>query len=54
MTFPIVLDEDGQIVETYKVIGLPMTVFVDRDGVVYEVFTGPVNKAYIESKVPEL
>lgn len=54
VTFPIVLDEDGKTVETYKVIGLPMTVFIDKDGVVNEVFTGPVNKAYIQSKIPEL
>lgn len=54
VTFPIVLDEEGKTVETYKVIGLPMTVFVDRDGIINEIFTGPVNKAYIQSKIPDL
>lgn len=53
-TFPIVLDESGAVVETYRVLGLPTTVFIDRDGVVNEVFTGPINKAYIESKLTEL
>jgi peroxiredoxin len=53
-TFPIVLDEKGQTVETYKVLGLPTTVFVDRDGIISEVFTGPINKAYIEAKLSEL
>ncbi len=53
-TFPIVLDEEGQVSETYQIRGLPTTIFVDRDGIVNEVFTGPVNKAYIESKLPEL
>ncbi len=54
LTFPIALDPEGTVVEDYQVIGLPMTIFVDRDGVIQEVFTGPVNKAYIESKLPEL
>jgi peroxiredoxin len=53
-TFPIVLDESGAVADTYRVLGLPTTIFVDRDGVVSEVFTGPINKAYIEAKLTEL
>ncbi len=53
-TFPIVLDENGDTVELYRVLGLPTSVFVDRNGVVNEVFTGPINKAYIEAKLSEL
>ena len=54
ITFPIVLDETGETVKTYRIIGLPTTVFVDSNGIVNEVFTGPLNKAYIESKISEL
>ncbi len=54
ITFPIVLDETGETVETYQVIGLPTTVFVDNNGIIKEVFTGPINKAYIEGKLAEL
>ncbi len=54
ITFPIALDESGDVVDTYRVLGLPTTVFVDSNGVVNEVFTGPLNKAYIESKISEL
>jgi thiol-disulfide isomerase/thioredoxin len=54
VTYPIVLDESGDTFKTYNVLGLPTTVFVDRDGIVNEIFTGPVNKAYVESKVSEL
>ena len=54
VTFPIVLDETGNTVDAYNVLGLPTTIFVDRNGVVQEVFTGPVNKAYIEAKLSEL
>lgn len=54
VTFLIVLDEEGHTTDAYRVLGLPMTVFVDSDGIINEVFTGPINKAYIESKIPEL
>jgi peroxiredoxin len=53
-TFPIVLDEKGETIEVYRVLGLPTSVFIDRNGLVNEVFTGPINQAYIESKLPEL
>lgn len=54
ITFPIVLDESGETVKTYRVVGLPTTVFIDRNGIINEVFTGPINKAYIESKLADL
>jgi len=53
-TFPIVLDPDGQVSESYQIRGLPTSIFVNRDGIVDEVFTGPINKAYIEAKLNEL
>ena len=53
-TFPIVLDETGETVKLYRVLGLPTSVFIDRNGLVNEVFTGPINKAYIEAKLSEL
>ena len=54
ITFPIVLDKDGETAKTYRIIGLPTTIFIDSNGVINEVFTGPLNKAYIESKISEL
>jgi peroxiredoxin len=54
ITFPIVLDESGETVKKYQILGLPTTVFIDSKGIVNEVFTGPLNKAYIESKISEL
>jgi peroxiredoxin len=54
VTFPIVLDETGQTAKAYNILGLPTSIFIDRHGRVNEVFTGPINKAYIESKLPEL
>ncbi|MCB0179685.1 MAG: TlpA family protein disulfide reductase [Anaerolineae bacterium] len=54
ITFPILLDTDREAVDAYNVLGLPTTIFIDDQGVVNEIFTGPLNKAYIESKISEL
>ncbi|MCB0209077.1 MAG: TlpA family protein disulfide reductase [Anaerolineae bacterium] len=54
ITFPILLDSDREVVDAYNILGLPTTIFIDDQGVVNEVFTGPLNKAYIESKISEL
>jgi thiol-disulfide isomerase/thioredoxin len=54
VTFTVVLDPEGKAFEAYNIRGLPTTIFVDRAGIVNEVFTGAVNKAYIESKLSEL
>lgn len=54
VTFPIALDTSGDVVDEYGVRGLPTTVFINSDGIINEVFTGPLNKAYIETKIDEL
>lgn len=54
ITFPILLDNDREAVDAYNILGLPTTIFIDDKGVVNEVFTGPLNKAYIEAKISEL
>jgi len=41
MDFPIVIDVDGEVGDEYRLLGLPVTFFVDREGVVRSVFTGP-------------
>lgn len=41
MEFPIVIDRDGRVADKYRLIGLPTTYFIDRQGVVRSVFRGP-------------
>lgn len=54
ITFPVMLDKEGQVFDDYDILALPTTIFVDRNGVIKEVFTGAVNKAYIESRLADL
>jgi peroxiredoxin len=44
LTFPIGLDPAGAIaVERYRITGMPVTVFVDRQGVIRKYWTGPID-----------
>ena len=54
LTFPIVLDETGNVAETYQMIGQPASVFVDKDGIIHEFFRGPINEEFINNRVAEL
>ncbi len=41
MQFPIAIDRDGEVADAYRLLGLPTTYFIDRQGVVRSVFRGP-------------
>lgn len=38
--FPILLDEDGSVMERYQVTGLPTSFFIDRSGVLRSFYRG--------------
>jgi peroxiredoxin len=40
ITFPILLDQDGTVVEQYRIIGMPTSFFVDRAGVLRASYRG--------------
>jgi peroxiredoxin len=42
MNFPILIDRDGEVGDRYRLLGLPTTFFIDRDGVIRSIFTGPL------------
>lgn len=42
MDFPIVIDKDGRVAKAYRLLGVPTTFFIDREGVVRSVFMGPL------------
>jgi len=45
MNFPIVIDVDGEVGDAYRLLGLPVTYFIDREGIVRSVFTGPFEES---------
>ncbi len=55
LTFPILMDRDGQVFARYRVKALPSSFFVDRAGVIREVTVGgPMVRAFVESEVTPL
>lgn len=55
MTFPILLDEDGTVTnEQYRILGLPMSVFVNREGIITRLHIGAMTGEQIDQFVSEI
>lgn len=55
MTFPVLLDEQGLVAERlYRLRGLPMTVFVDRAGVIVRIQYGALSGSQLEDYMKEI
>lgn len=48
MTFTVAIDSSGAIGRLYRVSGIPASFFVDRDGIVREIFVGSLTSADLE------
>jgi cytochrome c biogenesis protein CcmG/thiol:disulfide interchange protein DsbE len=42
--FPLLVDEAGEVGDAYGVMGLPTSVFIDKQGIVQAVFVGPIDE----------
>lgn len=47
LTFPILLDENGNVAQRYRVLGIPTSFFINREGVIQVQHTGPLDDALI-------
>ncbi len=55
LTFPILLDEAGQVNRSYRVSALPTTFFIDPQGIIRDVVVGgPLSEAAIEARLRDL
>ena len=55
LTFPILLDDSGEISERYQVNSMPTSYFIDPDGIINEVvFGGPMSEALLRTRVNRL
>jgi thiol-disulfide isomerase/thioredoxin len=55
LTFPILLDVEGEVSNLYQVQALPSTYFIDRSGKISEIIIGgPMSETLIESKILEM
>ena len=55
LTYPILLDRDGSVSNLYQIEGLPMTFFINREGIIRTVVVGgPMSETFIRSKIETL
>lgn len=55
LTFPILLDETGEVTRAYQVRALPSSFFIDRQGRIHEVVIGgPMSPALLRTRIEEI
>ena len=55
LSFPVLLDSQGQVANRYLVTGIPITFFIDKQGLIQEVKVGAFQStAQIESILNQL
>jgi len=55
LTFPILLDTDGEISNRYRVNSLPTSFFINAQGVIHEVVIGgPMSEALLRIRIQQL
>jgi len=55
LTFPVLLDVDGQVEEAYQLRGLPSSFFIDGDGIIQSVVIGgPMSEDVVRVGVEKL
>jgi peroxiredoxin len=54
LTFPTLLDKNGDVARIYRVQGIPTTFFIDREGVIQTQHIGPLNKSLIEEYLDQI
>ena len=55
LSFPILLDQDGQVtIRDYQMVGMPGSVIIDRQGVIFYRHIGPMSGAVLTEKLDEL
>ena len=54
VTYPAGSTSDPDVIRDYKVLGMPTTIFIDRDGKIFNKWTGALNGAVLEEKTLEM
>jgi len=54
VTYPIVLDQVGDIGQTYRVRAFPTTYFIDETGVVVDIYGGPMSEPLLHDRLTSL
>lgn len=53
-TMPVLMDEKGEVYQLYRGIGIPITILVDRDGVVTYIYNGEFTPDDLDKRLAKL
>jgi peroxiredoxin len=54
MTYPILLDEQGRVASEYRVLGMPMSLMIDREGVIRARHVGYLSASQLDRLLAEV
>ena len=54
VTYPAGFTTDGDVIQNYRVLGMPTTIFIDIDGNIFNKWTGALNGSILEEKTLEM
>ena len=55
LTFPILLEETGDVAATYQLRSLPSSYFINREGIISEVVIGgPMSEALLRTRIEQI
>ena len=54
ITYPAGFTNDGTVVQGFKVLGMPTTVFINPDGTIFNKWTGALNRKTLDEQVDKL
>ncbi|RXZ78841.1 TlpA family protein disulfide reductase [Paenibacillaceae bacterium] len=54
LTFPILMDQFGDVMQTFQIIAYPTTYILDSDGVVREKYRGAINYEIMEDAISKI
>ncbi|MBP1992144.1 TlpA disulfide reductase family protein [Paenibacillus eucommiae] len=54
LTFPIVLDQEGDVANTYQILSYPTSYMLDSQGIIYERFQGAIHYETMEKAIAKM
>ncbi len=54
LSFPVGLDSDSQIAREFRFVGMPLTVFVAKDGTIAKRVAGPLSEEDLIKEIQQL
>ncbi len=54
LTFPLLLDQNGETTQLFRLTGLPTSFFVDRQGIIRDIQVGAMSRATLDSKLAKI